>query len=745
MAGAVDIIDFSMSTQYILGIGLSHNGSAVLLADGKVVVGIEKERLTRKKHDGGNDYETVKYCLEKVGISVNQLSLIVQCANFEKDNILIHQYKGKRYFPPDLKVPVVTISHHLAHAYSAIGSSPFNDGHVFVLDGCGSPFNQCDDIPEVNLNQREMEAIPQQMYCEKDSFYAFQNGNINSLMKDFSEMVDFSTNTFTSTTKHSIGGLYGGVSAYCFGNMDDAGKLMGLAPYGTKGEINLKAFDFNNGRVFVRDGLHEILNSPAQDYHQLKSNFKHYADVACWIQHEVEEAILYTLNHRIKNYHTTHLMYAGGVALNALANTRIKHELGLKQVYIEPAAGDNGLALGCAYYGWIEILKQKKIPADGNTCFGYTYTKQEVLEVSSSYKKQILIHEPEDIIKYTVDCFKQNKTVAWFQGGSEFGPRALGHRSILANPFISNNRNFINEEIKCREDFRPFAPVLLREDVSLYFKNDEDSPYMLWVNQIKPEFRYSLASVVHENHTSRTQTVTDTDHPMMYKLLQACKQQLQHGILLNTSFNKRGMPIVETPKDAIDFFVNSKLDVLVINEFIVNKVPILNQHDDNNKVLEDIVTFLNEIGITTTYANLDEPTFLPGILIHKGSIKVDKSKLLYPGDILHEAGHIAVTPALDRASVSGDIGEQKNHNDAYGDEIAAMLWSYAALNHLQLKPEIVFHPHGYKGSSDMFIENFTSGNYIGLPLLKWMGLCNDKVEAGSKEPVFPTMKKWLRD
>lgn len=731
--------------QYILGTGLSHNGSAVLLADGKVIVGIEKERITRRKHDGGNDYEAVKYCLDKAGITANQLSLVVQCANFEKDSILIHQYQGKRYFPPDFNVPVVTISHHLAHAYSAIGSSPFNDGHVFVLDGCGSPVEQCDDVAGVNLNEAEMNAYPQLMYCEKDSYYHFNEGELTPLMRDFSGMANRSTPGLTSTTQHSIGGLYSGVSKYCFGNMDDAGKLMGLAPYGKKGYYTQSAFDLINGRAFVREGLQEILNNPSPNFNHFKTNFQHYANVACWMQSEVEEAILYTLNHRINTFGTTHLMYAGGVALNALANTRIKTELGLKEVYIEPAAGDNGLALGCAYYGWMEVLKQEKLPADGNTCFGYSYTQHEIKQTLSAYEQRIVAEEPEDIAAYTANCLKRHKVVGWFQGGSEFGPRALGHRSILANPFTPNIRNLINSDIKCREDFRPFAPVMLREDVPTYFMRDEDSPYMLWVNDIKPEFRYSLASVVHENNTSRTQTVNQKDHPLLYDLLQKYKAQINYGVLLNTSFNKRGMPIVESPEHALEFFLNSPIDVLVMGNYAITKTHAPTKQEDKDKLLTSITTFLNEIGISTTFSAIEENTFLPGILINRGTLTIDKQKLTYPGDLLHEAGHIAVMTSAERNQLAGDVGKQKEHSEAYGEEIAAILWSYAALRHLELDPAIVFHPNGYKDAAAMYIENFSSGNFIGLPLLEWMGLCNSPQQVNNSLPVFPKMKKWLRD
>jgi hypothetical protein len=313
------------------------------------------------------------------------------------------------------------------------------------------------------------------------------------------------------------------------------------------------------------------------------------------------------------------------------------------------------------------------------------------------------------------------------------------------NEYVMVCDNSINNEIKCREDFRPFAPVLMKEDVSLYFKHNEDSPYMLWVNEIKSEFRYSLAAVVHENNTSRLQTVTSKDHPLLFRLLQQFKQKSNHGILLNTSFNKRGMPIVETPSDAFDIFINSKIDVLVMDEYAFIKTHAFKHEDDTNRLLDDITKFLNEIGIATSFETIDEPSFLSGILIQNGSLKIDKNKLIYPGDILHEAGHIAVTSSEERESMIGDIGKQKKHDEAYGEEIAAMLWSYAALTHLKLNPEIVFHPNGYKGSSSMFIENFTRGNYIGLPLLSWMGLCNVNVQDSDNEPIFPKMKKWLRD
>lgn len=729
---------------YVLGTGLSHNGSAVLLADGKVIVGIEKERITRKKHDGGNDTDAIAYCLKAAGIGLEQVSLVVQCANFEKDEINLIHYAGKRIFPADFKAPVVAISHHLAHAWSAFGTAPFNKGHIFVLDGCGSPFSQCDDVALLNLNEEEMHQQPNAMYCEKDSFYRIEDDSLITLVKDFSE-VSLHNNLlkqWKSPTKHSIGGLYSTVSNYCFGNMDDAGKLMGLAPYGTKNAIKMPAFDYADGRVFVSERISTVLTQPASDFAMLKKHFQHYADIACWIQHEVEEAILYTLKNRIEQHEVTHLCYAGGVALNALANARIKRELGLEQLYIEPASGDNGLALGCAYYGWMQVLKQPKVKHDGNTCFGYTYKSNEIEQAITAFANTLIATSLDDVAEKTAELLAQQKILGWYQQGAEFGPRALGRRSILANPFILGVRDFINAEIKCREDFRPFAPSVLVEDVTTYYQHDEQSPYMLLVNTIKPEYEQLLEAVVHKNHTSRTQTVTEQDHPLFYKLITAFKNRTGYGLLLNTSFNKRGMPIVETPHDALDFFVNSKLDYLIMDNILIEKKETASEPP----LLEKITDFLHEIGINTHKQQLDEPTFLPGVLIDKGTLIIDEEKLLYPGDLLHEAGHIAVMTNEERSSIRGNVGEATSASKAGGEELSAIAWSYAALKHLGLPPEVVFHPNGYKGASDWFMEQFALGKNIGVPLLQWMGLCYTEAPAENPEiKTYPHLIKWLRD
>ena len=236
---------------YVLGTGLSHNGSAVLLKDGKICVGIEKERITRIKHQGGNDSDAIQYCLDAEGITLADVALVVQSANFEIPHR--ERFHGKRLFANSEAPPLVSISHHLAHAYSAVGTCGFDECVVMVIDGCGSPFDQCTDTTGGSVFPENLvDFSTTQMWCEKDSFYYFDGKKLQPLIKDFSVVETNSVNGLKlPTTKHSIGGFYAAISHYVFGNMDDVGKLMGLAPYGSPGLIETEAFDFKNGSLLV--------------------------------------------------------------------------------------------------------------------------------------------------------------------------------------------------------------------------------------------------------------------------------------------------------------------------------------------------------------------------------------------------------------------------------------------------------------------------------------------------------------
>ncbi len=557
---------------YVLGTGLSHDGSSCLLKDGKILVAIEKERITRIKHDGGNDSLTVQYCLDAAGISIDDLSLVVQCANFEKEEILKHRYKGNRVFPADCAIPFVTISHHLAHAYSATGTSPFDECVVMVIDGCGSFFHQCDDLEEAFIPSY-VNSEPG-LYGEKDSYYFFDGKKIKPLYKDFSiiNYLQKPGQVYLPTSNHSIGGLYSMASNYCFGDFDDAGKLMGLAPYGKKDIYKEHLFELNDGNIRVNEEvMHRYFIQPSDAVTRpFNEHFQYYADIARWVQDETERAILYVFKNRLHLHRHKNLSYAGGVALNAVANTKIMEQTGIKNFYIEPAAGDNGLALGCAYYGWMQVLQQEKIKHNGSTCFGKNYDDSTVLSAIHQFSSGVNWVEEKNLEQKTAACLLEGKTVGWFQGGCEFGPRALGRRSILADPRGKNIQHHINTDIKFREDFRPFAPAVLWEDKDEYFELGLESPYMILIDRIKKEWETKMPGIVHVDGSCRVQTVKDKNEPF-YKLLGEWKKQSGISVLLNTSFNKKGMPIVETPEEALDFFLHCSLDVLVINNYIITK------------------------------------------------------------------------------------------------------------------------------------------------------------------------------
>jgi carbamoyltransferase len=560
---------------YVLGTGLSHNGSAVLLKDGKICVAIEKERISRIKHDGGNDTLAIKYCLDAENISLNDIDLVVQCENFTIPSR--ERFKGERLFAHQSQPEIINISHHLAHAYSAIGTSPFKECAVMVIDGCGSPLEQYLMLhPDEKKNIPEEYISKNEMLCEKDSFYFYNGKELKTIYKDFSPMAKTNNQSLSlPTTQHSIGGFYAAISHYVFGDMDDVGKLMGLAPYGKSGTYTTEAFYFENQKLYVSEDWKAVFTNPSKGYDYFKENFSYYADVAKWAQEQVEQAILQCFQNRFTIFSHENLCYSGGVALNAVANAKLEDTQLAKNIYWEPAAADNGLALGCAYYGWLEYLKHPKIQHDQSTCFGKTYTSEDIEKAikKETDNKYTIKHWKNDneLLDYTASQLTAGKTIAWFQESSEFGPRALGHRSILAHPGIKGMKEHINRNIKFREDFRPFAPAVIAEKVGNYFVKGRYSPYMILVDQTKPEFVEKLQNTTHQDGSARVQTVDKKWNYRFYKLLEAFEQKSGLAVLLNTSLNKKGMPMVETPEQAISLFKETALDILILENYSIEK------------------------------------------------------------------------------------------------------------------------------------------------------------------------------
>lgn len=559
------------SPLYVLGAGLSHDGSVCLLADGEVVLAIEKERLTRVKHDGGNDRLAMQYILDHAGITLDDVALVVQNENFG----MFHQgntlYEGQDRLLTDA-TQVVTISHHLAHAYSAFGPCGFDQTAVFVVDGCGNAYEDCIDVDPKTL----MASIPpglEHSYFEKDSYYTSQDETLQTVAKDFSPWSTKGWQLSPPTTLHSIGGVYQAFSYFVFGDFSDSGKLMGLAPYGSPGRFDLPIFELRDGQALVcRENL-KAFTSPQKSRMGPGPNLKYYADVAYHVQREVERALLYVLRDRFNRCPSRNLAYAGGVALNAVANSRLLREAGFDRIFIQPAAGDNGLAIGCAYYGWLQVLGRERVRSNGTTYLGASYPADRIRRAVAKLDDRVNVEQSADVAAQTARMLADGKVVGWYRGGAEFGPRALGHRSILANPEQRGMRDHINKNIKFREDFRPFAPSVIADKAARYFDCDGyDSPYMIQVFGVRQQYRRRLMNVVHEDGSSRLHTVTKESEPTYYRLLEQFEALTGIAVLLNTSLNKRGMPIVETPEEALSFFMDCALDAIVLDDIIVTKV-----------------------------------------------------------------------------------------------------------------------------------------------------------------------------
>jgi predicted NodU family carbamoyl transferase len=675
---------------YVLGTNLSHDCSACLLKDGKICAAIEKERITRRKHDGGSDNDVILYCLAKEGITLDEVDLIVQNSTYD-------DYNGPRLFTKRSHVPVVTISHHLAHAFSAYGTSSFDECAVLVIDGSGNRLNSCTDLNGgKSILNKDIPVDQYSKYKEINSYYHFVGNQYTTIAKEVSVLNSEWNNWFTPHTAASLGDLYAVVSGYCFRDYMDAGKLMGLAPYGNP-------LAYREEFIQLKDGITEIdysalsqLTRPAGSHAEFKANFQYYADIANWVQREVERTILSIINSRYKMFPSDDLAYAGGVALNAVANGKILASSPFKRLYIQPAAGDNGISIGCAFYGWLQVLQKGKVAPDRTTCYGKIYDTRAIKDAAHQYhaqdpvviKKEIdsffsnigkrckdipsanyryllqfnvedagtyqvkvskegvrsgcdiigrptslvrlkntdfydgladpayfaallvegkmestnfhelnhlvetigysswpnmqdmkksashaaYVHfEGEGYIEETARLLSEGKVIGWFQDECEFGPRALGRRSILADPRKKGVRDYINLEIKCREDYRPFAPSVLAEDLQVYFETEVEAPYMLTVGQIKNEWREQIRDVVHVDGSCRIQTVTADWNPKYTALIKEFKKLTGISILLNTSFNGRSMPIVETPLDALKFFYDCKLDYLVMQDIIIKQ------------------------------------------------------------------------------------------------------------------------------------------------------------------------------
>jgi carbamoyltransferase len=557
----------SKDSPWILGLSASHNGAACLLRGDEIFVAVQEERLTRVKRQwlfGGRQSLAANYCLSFAGIKPGDLAAIaLSVTGSAKDPK--HDLRSNPLLRSSGKAtPTFLVPHHYAHAMSAFATSGFEDSAILVIDGVGSPAEDMFEEERSVLTGRAEQA------SEMISLYSGSGTSLIPLEKHAVEYGAWLTFRTTGMPLFgSLGGMYSAVSEQIFGNAMDAGKVMGLAPLG-KPTIPVDAFfEIRNENVHFKDYLPERFAH--NDRWPLRED--EYKDLAASVQVALEEALLFLAGRLRKLQSSQNFCYAGGVALNSVANERLIRESSFRNVHITPAAEDSGAAIGAAYYALWKISGQNTRRKMTHDACGQPYSTQSISEAvrNTSGIRSIRSSDP---ISDAVDLLCEGKIIGWFDGRSEIGPRALGQRSILCDPRRAALKDVLNRKVKKRETFRPFAPAILREEAANWFEFDDtppDSPFMLRVCNFKPEKAKLVPAVVHVDGTGRLQTLNRETNGSFYLLVRRFQEKTGVPLLLNTSFNVAGSPIVETPADAIACLLETELDCCVFEHQIVFK------------------------------------------------------------------------------------------------------------------------------------------------------------------------------
>lgn len=560
---------------YILGISAYYHDSAcILIKDGQVLFAVEEERFTRVKHDNSFPYKSIDFCLQSAGITIKDITAV---AYYEKPLLkferiletIVATYpfslkpfvKGlPEWFDYKIKVAytikkklkyrgnIYFVPHHLSHASSSFLPSSFDKAAILTVDGVGEQ--------------------------QTTGLWIGKGTEITPLM--------------TISFPHSLGLLYSTFTAFLgFRVNEDEYKVMGLAAYGKPSltdkiyrlidvqedgsfHLNLKYFAFREDFTMWNKQFEKLFGKPRGPRDKVTQRYK---DIAASIQYVTENIYFKMMAHLYTLTKSDNICISGGVGLNALANGKIYKNTPFKQIYILGPSGDSGAALGAALYTYHSILENKKRYEIKNLSLGSDYTDDAIEAVLQdypvTYKK---IADRKKLIMQTASLLKKGNVIGWFQDRMEFGPRALGNRSILAKPSPRQMKERVND-IKLREQFRPFAGSILQEKVHEYFSVPQKnyySPFMNYCFQVKAEKQKELAAITHQDGSCRIQTV-NRNNGLYYDLIKEFYKQTGNACILNTSFNLKGEPIVETPKQALEDFLKTKLDVLVIGDFIVSR------------------------------------------------------------------------------------------------------------------------------------------------------------------------------
>ncbi|MBX2809916.1 MAG: methyltransferase [Cellvibrionaceae bacterium] len=571
--------------QYHLGINLGHDRSVALVHKGEIIVAIQQERLDRHKHSvgilaqAGNDVsqtelptEAIHYCLDSADIGWSDVATITaNIPGIDCSEAILHRKLPRHLWPKIRSVP----SHHLAHAYTAYWPSGFDDAIVLVADASGS-------------TDGDYQTESYTLYAaHRDSFKTIHSERVPS------HLAGISTLGFLYEYLTRKSGFVTGVGNSL--KIPEAGKLMGLAPYGREqinwpkwiqckpGEysLNIPAYD-----IFLEVAALEKRYDDGQGKPYLRA---YMVDLAYKIQAELEDALLHLVGLAKQQTGINKLCLAGGVALNSVANYRLLRALQLDDLFAFPASGDAGIAAGCALWAYAEQERGTERVVLQSAALGRSYVDDECKVALKQFAEQINVTtlSEDERVDRTAKALAKGHIVACFEGGCEYGPRALGQRSILADPTFEKMRDIINARVKFREPFRPFAPVIPEERAAEVFEQPVASPFMMLVSDIKAEYHQQIPSVTHCDGSGRIQTVTSNTNKFLHRLCYSLTD-VRGGppVVLNTSFNVAGQPIVETPEEAIATFLNTDIDYLCLENFWITK---------RDKLVSDYASHLNKV------------------------------------------------------------------------------------------------------------------------------------------------------
>lgn len=562
----------------VLGIScFYHDAAAALYCDGLLIAAAEEERFTRLKHDSEFPSNAARYCLAEAGLTSQDIDYVVF---YEKpvrklERIIatsiktfplsfgMFRYAAGVWLSKKLWITqiirkelgysgrILFGDHHLSHAASAFFVSPFDRAAILTVDGVGE-WTTC-------------------------ALWIGEGQTIRPL-----EEIRF---------PHSIGLLYSALTGYLGFEVNEGEyKVMGMAAYGeptryddlrrlidVRGDgsfrLDMRYFAFEHKRRSLSSRFFREFG-PAR--HPESALDQRFADLAASLQRLVEDTLVAIAEHLWKRTQVSNLCMAGGVALNCLANSRIAQETPFEHLFIQPAAGDDGGALGAAAYVSHALLDEPRRSTMQHAYWGPSWTTAEIAKFLDERSIEYVLLDDKQLVAEVASRLAADQVVGWFRGRMEFGPRALGARSILASPINPQMKDVLNEKIKHRESFRPFAPAVLREDVARYFELDRASPYMLFTAKVRPEFRNVIPAVTHVDGSSRVQTVDRGANGLFYDLIVEFKRLTQVPVLVNTSFNVRGEPIVCSPEDAYRCYALTDMDALVLeNCLVTQKHPVM--------------------------------------------------------------------------------------------------------------------------------------------------------------------------